>query len=69
MDKKSENVLNEKKTKAIIVNFTEKYQFSTRLKLNKSNKEVVNQMKILGTIIDNRLDWDQNYKDLVQKVN
>ena len=53
----------------MIVNFTEKYQFSTRLKRNKSNIEVVNQMKILGTIIDNRLDWDQNCKKLVQTVN
>jgi hypothetical protein len=67
--KNQKMLLNEKKTKAMIVNFTEKYQFSTRLKLNKSNIELVNQMKILGTIIDNKLDWNQNCKELVQKVN
>ena len=68
--KNQKMLLNEKKTMAMIVNFTEKKkQFSTRLKLNKSNIEVVKQMKILGTIIDNKLDWDQNCKELVQKVN
>ena len=30
---------------------------------------VVNKMKILGTIINNRLDWDKNCKNLISKVN
>ena len=30
---------------------------------------VVNKMKILGTIINNRLDWDENCKNLISKVN
>ena len=62
-------VLNEKKTKAMIINFTEKHQFSTRLKLNSNNIEIVESMKILGTTINNKLDWSQNCSELVKKVN
>ena len=38
-----------KKTKSMIGNFTENFQFHTRLKLNNSNIQVVEKMKILGT--------------------
>ena len=62
-------ILNEKKTKAMIVNFTEKHQFSTRLKLNKNNIDIVESMKILGTTINNKLEWSQNCTELVRKVN
>ena len=61
--------LNEKKTKAMIVNFTQKYQFTTRLKLNSTNLEIVDSMKILGTFLNNKLDWNQNCKNLISKVN
>ena len=61
--------LNEKKTKAMIVNFTQKYQFTARLKLNNANIEIVDSMKILGTTLNNQLNWDQNIKDIVCKVN
>ena len=30
---------------------------------------VVNKIKILGTIINNRLDWNKNCKNLISKVN
>ena len=62
-------VLNEAKTKAMIVNFTKKHQFSTRLTLNNKTVEVVDSMKILGTIINKKLEWTQNCKELVKKVN
>ena len=61
--------LNEKKTKAMIINFTTKYQFTARLKLNDTHLEIVDSMKILGTILNNKLDWNQNCKNLVSKVN
>ena len=61
--------LNEKKTKAMIVNFTKKYQFTARLKLNNTNIEIVDSMKILGTTLNNQLNWDQNCKDIIRKVN
>ena len=44
-------ILNEKKTKLIIFNFTEKYQFGTRLELNGHNSDIVERAKLLGVII------------------
>ena len=38
-------VLNQKKTKVMLINFTEKYQFSTRLQLNNENLEMVKYAK------------------------
>ena len=64
-----EMILSEKKTKAMIINFTDKYQFHTRLKLKGQNVEIVDQMKILGTIITNKLSWNENCDMLVRKVN
>ena len=57
------------KTKAMIINFTEKHQFNTRLKLNGENIEVVDKMKILGTIVNNKLTWEENCSQLIKKVN
>ena len=62
-------VINEKKTKSMIINFTQKYQFTTRLQLKDENIETVDQMKILGTIINKNLTWDDNCKMLLEKVN
>ena len=62
-------VLNEKKTKVIIFNFTEKYQFATRLELNGQNLEIMNQAKLLGVIITNDLKWDANTDYLVKRAN
>ena len=53
----------------MIINFTTKYQFTARLKLNDTHLEIVDSMKILGTILNNKLDWNQNCKNLVSKVN
>ena len=53
----------------MIVNFTKKYQFTARLKLNNTNIEIVDSMKILGTTLNNQLNWDQNCKDIIRKVN
>ena len=62
-------VISEKKTKAMIFNFTENYQFTTRLGLKGKNIEMVDQMKILGTIINTRLSWDENCNEIIKKVN
>jgi hypothetical protein len=45
-------VISEKKTKAMIFNYTDNYQFTTRLELKGKNIEIVEKMKILGTIVD-----------------
>ena len=53
----------------MIVNFTNNHQFHTRLQLKGQNVEVVRKMKILGTIITNTLDWDDNCDLIIRKVN
>ena len=53
----------------MIINFTNNYQFQTRLQLNKQNIEVVDQIKFLGTVITNTLSWDENCTRIIKKVN
>ena len=60
--------LNVEKTKTMIFNFTDKYQFSTRLLLDGAPLEIVDKAKLLGTIIENDLSWDENIKSLVKKA-
>ena len=62
-------IISEKKTKSMIINFTNNYQFGTRLSLNNTNLEIVNQMTILGTIITDKLKWDENCDMIIAKVN
>ena len=50
---KQKMLINQKKTKTMIFNFTDNYQFTTRLSLNQENIEVVTETKLLGTIIKN----------------
>ena len=61
-------IISEKKTKAMIFNFTDKFQFTTRLQLKDKNVEVVDHMKILGTVVKSDLSWDDNCRLLI-KVN
>ena len=61
-------ILNEKKTKAMVFNFTKKHQFTTRLQLKNKNIEIVNETKLLGTIISNDLKWHKNTQFLVKKA-
>ena len=58
-----------KKTKAMLVNFTDNRQFHTRMKLKGQNVELVDKMKILGTVITNLMSWTENCTLLIKKVN
>ena len=49
-------IISEKKTKSMIFNFTNKYQFHARLQLKGHNVEVVDKMKILGTTLTNKFN-------------
>jgi hypothetical protein len=72
IDRWTENqqmVINEKKTKTGIFNFTEKYQFTTRLKLKNENVDVINNTRLLGTILSDDMRWDVNTKNMVKKAN
>ena len=62
-------MINQNKTKTMIFNFTQNYQFTTRLKLNGENVEVVPETKLLGTIIQNDFKWESNTTRLVKRAN
>ena len=61
-------ILNQKKTKIMIFNFTQNYQFVTRLTLNNENLEIVKSTKLLGVIISDNLKWDENTIYLIKKA-
>ena len=66
---KQKMMINTKKTKTMIINFTDNFQFTTRLKLKDKNIEVIDSTKLLGTIISNDLKWDLNTAAIVRKAN
>ena len=65
---KQKMLLNEKKTKVMIFNATDQ-KFTTRLKLNNENLEVVKHTKLLGVEITDDLKWNNNTESLVKKAN
>ena len=48
--KNQKMMLNENKTKNLVFNFTDKYQFATRLEVNGKKVETLSNTKLLGTI-------------------
>ena len=60
-------LLYETKTKAMKVNFTDNYQFHTRLQLKNLHVEIVDKILILGTIITNKIFWNENCENIVKK--
>ena len=52
----------------MIINFTEKYQFHTRLQQKNQNIQVVDKIKILGTTFNNKITWDENCSIIIRKV-
>ena len=62
-------LINEQKTKTMIINFTENYKFTTRLQLKNKNIDVINSTRLLGTILTDDLLWDLNTQHLVKKAN
>ena len=53
----------------MIFNFTNNYQFGTNLKLNDQTIEVIQETKLMGTIITDDLKWTKNTDYLVKKAN
>ena len=60
--------INQSKTKTMKINFTNKYQFNTRLKVNNDIIQTVEETKQLGTILTNDLKWDKNTNNIVKKI-
>ena len=56
--------INESKTKYMIY-----FQFTTRLSINEKPIDVISSTRLLGTIIQDNLKWDNNTKELVRKAN
>ena len=52
----------------MIFNFTDNYQFSTRLTLENETLEVVKEAKLLGVIVSNDLKWQKNTEYIVKKA-
>ena len=53
----------------MIFNFTDKYKFTTRLQLKGENIQLVDKMKILGTVVNSSLTWSENCDLIIKKVN
>ena len=62
-------MINENKTKTMFFNYTDKYKFTSRLKLNNENVEVIDSTRLLGTILTDDLKWDSNTSSIVKKAN
>ena len=65
--KEHKMMINQTKTKTMIFYHTNKYQFRTRLELNKYILETVEETKLLGTIITNDLKWDKNTDRIIKR--
>ena len=61
--------INVNKTKTMIFNFTEKYQFGTKLSIGGQPIDVIDSTELLGTTITSDLKWDSNTKKIVRKAN
>ena len=62
-------MLNSKKTKTMIFNFSTNKQFVTNITLNGEPLKTVDDQKILGTIISSDLSWNKNTDNLVKGAN
>ena len=60
--------LNVRKSNVMIFNFTDDFQFSTRLYLENTLLEIISDTKLLGTVISSDLKWHKNTEMLVKKA-
>ena len=61
--------LNITKTKFMVINFTNNFQFNTRIKLGDTLLEEVKECRLLGLTLTNQLSWHQNTQNIVKKAN
>ena len=62
-------LLNKKKSKGMIFNFTRDYQFSTNVYLDDECLEIIDETRLLGVIVSDDLSWDKNTLSLVRRAN
>ena len=61
--------VNSKKTKIMIFNFTNTKQFTTNIELDGEVLEIVDEHKLLGTILTSNLSWERNTQNLIRGAN
>ena len=59
--------LSEQKSKLMIINFTKKYQFSTRVHLNNTLLDIIDHTLLLGTVVSSDMTWHRNTKYIIQR--
>ena len=60
--------LNVQKTKIMVFNFNDNFQFATRLHLEDTLLEITEESKLLGTIVTSDLKWQKNTEMLTKKA-
>ena len=60
--------LNAEKSKFMVVNFTENYQFNTRLLLDKTLLSQVRETRLLGVVLRDDLTWKSNTDFIVKQA-
>ena len=60
--------LNSEKSKFMVVNYTDNYQFSTRLRIDNNSLKQVKQTRLLGVLVNDQLSWHENTEFIVKKA-
>ena len=58
--------LNKSKTKYMVINFTKKFQFSTRIQLEGRLIEEVQECQLLGLTLTQNLSWHKNTENILK---
>ena len=61
--------LNKKKSCGIIFNFTDNFQFTSRITIEEQPLQLVSETKLLGLILRNDMKWSSNTDYLVKRAN
>ena len=60
--------LNPEKSKFMVVNYTDNYQFNTRLRIENNSLNQVKETKLLGVYVNDQLSWYANTDFIVKKA-
>ena len=61
--------INKKKSNGMIFNFTNNYQFSSRITIEDEVIDTIRETKLLGVMVNDKLDWTSNTSFLVKRSN
>ena len=56
------------KSKYMVVNFTDNFKFKTRMSSERNTLEEVNETRLLGVVINNKLTLYSNIENIVKKT-